>query len=135
VSKPPDYRVLGPGHYSLLVEGRSYEVFVREEKNGYRVEVDGHLIPVRSPQVAVVSEKAEGNGPETITSPMPGRVILVKVKEGDSVKAGEGLVVVSAMKMENELVATRSGKVARIAVKEGETVEAGQELVWITKKI
>ena len=127
---PPDYRVLGPGHYSLLINGRSYELFVRSDKKGFLVEVDGHLIPVR-PDAGPVVKEAEGSGPAVIESPMPGRVIGIKVAVGDTVKAGQGVVVVEAMKMENELQAPKAGKVTKVSVTVGQTVEAGQELVVI----
>ncbi len=128
----PDYRVLGPGHYSLLIDGRSYEVFVRSDKKGFLVEVDGHLIPV-SPQGAsgTAATAEEKGGLQVICSPMPGRVIGIKVAVGDSVKSGQGIIVVEAMKMENELQASRAGKVISLKVKVGDTVESGQELVVI----
>lgn len=125
----PDYRILGPGHYSILVDGRSYEVFVRKEKNRYLVEVNGHLIPVE--QKISLGSSDETAGPQSICSPMPGRVIGIKFQEGESVEAGEGVVIVEAMKMENELVTPKSGKIEKILVKVGTTVEAGQELVRI----
>ena len=132
LSLPPvDWRELGPGHYSLLVDGRSYEVFVGEEKKGFSVEINGHLIPVRPEGPAGKRPAEEEGGPAVLVSPMPGRVIGVKISPGDTVKAGQGLLVVEAMKMENELAAPKSGKVTKIAVKVGDTVEAGQELVRI----
>ncbi|MBI2083355.1 MAG: biotin/lipoyl-binding protein [Deltaproteobacteria bacterium] len=126
-----DYRVLGPGHYSILVDGHSYEVFVREKNGGYQVDLKGHLIEVlpvgelgKGPSVAAVQSGK-------VKSPMPGRVIGIKVTEGDVVKQGDGLIVVEAMKMENELASPKAGKVSKIVVKVGQTVEAGQELVVI----
>lgn len=126
----PDTRVLGPGHYSLLVDGRSYEVFVREGREGFLVEIDGHLIPVR-PETGAEAKGAEKAGPAVIGSPMPGRVIGIKVVEGETVERGEGVLIVEAMKMENELAAPKSGKVVKIAVKVGDAVETGEELVII----
>lgn len=125
-----DARPLGRGHYSLLVDGRSYEVFVREEKGRHVVLVNGHpvSIPVESRRE---KEPVGGDGPAVVASPMPGRVIGIKVKEGEAIRAGQGLVIVEAMKMENELQAPRAGKVDKILVRVGEAVEAGQELVII----
>lgn len=129
--KLPDYRILGPGHYSLLIDGRSYEVLVRSDKKGYWVEVDGHLIPVRSEQGGGEPKDKEETGPAVIESPMPGRVIGIKVAEGARIETGQGVIVVEAMKMENELVSPQAGIVKKIAVQLGQTVEAGQELMRI----
>ena len=63
-----------------------------------------------------------------VRAPMPGLVVRVEVSKGATVEVGEGLVVVEAMKMENELRAPRDGKLREFRVKEGEAVEAGQEL-------
>jgi pyruvate carboxylase subunit B len=70
-------------------------------------------------------------GPASVQSPMPGKVVKVLVAVGDEVKAGQGVVVVEAMKMENELKAPKDGKVKAISVKEGQPVEAGQTLATL----
>ena len=128
----PDYHLLGPGHYSLIIEGKSHEVFVREEKGGFVVEIDGHLIPVRAKKGDTAAGPVEEEtGSATIVSPMPGRVVGLRVKPGDSVKAGQGLIIIEAMKMENELKAPKSGIVAKVSVTVGMAVESGQELVVI----
>jgi biotin carboxyl carrier protein len=74
---------------------------------------------------------ADGAAPITIRSPMPGRVVKVGAKAGDKVTAGQTVVVVEAMKMENELRATRAGTVAEVRCSEGAAVEAGQDLVVV----
>ena len=71
------------------------------------------------------------SGPQRITAPMPGKVVRVLVKTGDAVRVRQPLVVVEAMKMENELRAGREGKVAEVHAREGESVEAGALLVVI----
>ena len=70
-------------------------------------------------------------GVANIDSPMPGKVIKILVKEGDEVKEGQGVIVVEAMKMENELRSPKAGKVRDIKVKEGDAVEAGARLAQI----
>jgi glutaconyl-CoA/methylmalonyl-CoA decarboxylase subunit gamma len=70
-------------------------------------------------------------GASSVQSPMPGKVVKVLVAVGDEVKSGQGVVVVEAMKMENELKSPKDGKVKAVAVKEGQTVEAGQSLVTL----
>ena len=72
-----------------------------------------------------------GTGEQRVVAPMPGRVVRVLVKPGDEVAARQGLVVVEAMKMENELAAARPGRVTDVAVTEGVSVEAGRLLVVI----
>jgi biotin carboxyl carrier protein len=67
----------------------------------------------------------------SIQSPMPGKIVKVLVAVGDEVKSGQGVVVVEAMKMENELKSPKDGKVKAVTVKEGQAVEAGQSLVTL----
>ncbi len=126
--------VLENGIYSLIIDGCSYEVSVREERKGVLVEIGAHAIPVQlqDPSQAVgegVGEIAKGEA--VIASPMPGRIVGIKVAEGETVQEGRGVILVEAMKMENELHAPKTGKVMKIAVKVGDAVEAGQELVVI----
>jgi biotin carboxyl carrier protein len=68
-------------------------------------------------------------GPQRVTAPMPGKVVKVLVSPGDEVEARQGLVVIEAMKMENELRAPRAGRVREVHVKEGAPVESGRLLV------
>lgn len=72
-----------------------------------------------------------GAGPQRLTAPMPGKVVKVLVVPGDLVEAGQGLVVVEAMKMENELRALKAGRVASVAVAEGQSVDAGAVLAVV----
>jgi biotin carboxyl carrier protein len=72
-----------------------------------------------------------GHGEQRVKAPMPGRVVRVLVKPGDTVAARQGLVVVEAMKMENELTVPRGGRVKEVAVAEGASVEAGRLLVIV----
>ena len=75
--------------------------------------------------------KSAAGGPARIAAPMPGKLIRILVDEGAEVAAGDGLVVIEAMKMENELRAPRGGKVKQVAVQEGQAVEAGALLVVV----
>jgi biotin carboxyl carrier protein len=74
---------------------------------------------------------ADATGPQRVTAPMPGKVVRVLVKSGDEVEERQGLAVVEAMKMENELRATRHGHIRDVAVSEGQSVEAGQVLLIV----
>jgi biotin carboxyl carrier protein len=74
---------------------------------------------------------SHGTGPQRVTSPMPGKVVRLLVAPGDRVEPRQGLVVVEAMKMENELRAARQGRVREVLVEEGQSVEAGTTLLVV----
>ena len=102
----------------------------------FDVHLDGRTIPLQiRPAGAFGRQKkpgaAAGSGPQRVTSPMPGKVVRILVKPGDEVKARQGLAVVEAMKMENELRAARDGRVRDISVAEGQSVDAGTVLLII----
>ena len=116
-----------PGVFSVLVLGKSYEV-----RLGATAQVQGRkfAVEVRDPRNASKSShSAVGSGRQNITSPMPGKVIRVLVAKGDAVEAGAGLVVVEAMKMQNEMKAQRPAQVLEVRVADGDTVTAGQTLL------
>ncbi len=130
-----DTRKHGCCIYSVLNGGESYEVDVDEKtKGGYSVLVKGehfHIDIIDEMQKKLLSIMGEGAGTATgeVSTAMPGQVVKVLVKEGQMVKQGEPLVILEAMKMENEFKATVDGIVKAIKVKEGETVEANSVLV------
>ena len=74
---------------------------------------------------------AEAAGRQEIVAPMPGKVIRVLVGDGEKVEAGQGVLVVEAMKMQNEIRSAKSGKVGRVLVAEGQAVNAGEVLAWV----
>lgn len=115
--------------------GASHELaFVREARRRWRLAVDGHefsfevLPPV---EAAELGARMAAEGPSRVEAPIPGKVVAVRVATGDTVAAGQPLVVLEAMKMENELTAQRDGTVTGVFVEEGVTVEAGSPLVEI----
>ena len=123
-----------PTGWSLLLDGRSHEVALEDGPAGTAVYVDGQRVPVTLPDArrfGAGGRHADGGpqGPGRITSPMPGRVVKVLVAPGDQVVARQGLVVVEAMKMENELRAPAAGTVTEVRVTEGASVEANAVLV------
>ena len=119
--------------YSILNGSRSYEVSVEAVRDGYHVRHGAarQLVQFTDAGRAAREGFDDAAGPQQIVSVMPGRVARVLVNEGDEVEAGQGIVVVEAMKMENEIAADRPGRVASIAVKPGETVEGGGLLAVI----
>jgi biotin carboxyl carrier protein len=123
-----------PAVYSILLEGRTCDVFVEDMPAGIVVWVDGYRVDatIHDPRRrSRDSTGAGGEGVQTITSPMPGKVVRVLVAPGDSVEPGQGIIVVEAMKMQNEMKANRAGKVLTIPVQEGATVTAGEVLATI----
>jgi biotin carboxyl carrier protein len=123
-----------PGVYSVLLDGRSFDAFVEERPEGLVVTIDGHRFEVAAHdprQWTARSRDGAAGGARSIASPMPGKVVRVLVAEGDQVGAGQGLVVVEAMKMQNELKAPGDGRVVSVAAREGATVAAGEVLVTL----
>lgn len=112
----------------ITVNGVAYDVQVEE--------VGGDAVPSApaAPAAAPAAPKAPAAAPkapagETVNSPMPGTVLDVQIKPGDYVKAGETMLVLEAMKMENAIVAPKDGKVVEVYVIKGQTVESGTALV------
>jgi biotin carboxyl carrier protein len=129
-----DVREPEPGVYSVLLDGRSYEARVEDTPAGLVVVIDGHRfeITVRDPRtLARRSGSAGGEGIQSVAAPMPGKVVRVLVGPGENVQAGQGLVVVEAMKMQNELKAPRAGRLKSLSAREGATVAAGEVLATI----
>lgn len=118
-----------PGVYSVLLGGRSYELRVNGESADFR----GRAVPVdvTDPRDLPGKKTAGDSGPVKVSSPMPGKVVRILVSVGDSVEAGQGVIVVEAMKMQNEMKSPRAGKVAAIKTKPGATVAAGELLALI----
>ena len=123
-----------PGVFSVLWEGRSYTARLSGAAGSYVVELAGHRIPVeiRDPRNAVGrSQTAAATGRQNITAAMPGKVVRLLVEEGQEVQVGQGLIVVEAMKMQNEMKAAKAGKVAKVHTQAGATVAAGDVLLVI----
>ena len=115
---------------SLLVEGRSYEAGLEKRAGGYRVLLPGHAVEVELSEAArgAVAVRKPKGGPLRVSAPMPGKIVRVAVEPGQAVAAGEPLLVMEAMKMENEIRAPREGTVKEIAVRAGQAVETGAVL-------
>jgi biotin carboxyl carrier protein len=124
--------------YSLLVDGSSYEVFVEEREGEYRVLIGGELYTVRVEDerkrrlAEVMRFRPPPEGEVVVKAPMPGLVVDVPVKEGEAVRAKQCLLVLEAMKMENELRAQKDGIVKSVHVVKGDSVEEGQALITLS---
>jgi biotin carboxyl carrier protein len=133
-----DVRRVGAATLSMLVGSRSIEASLAAQRapGAFDVHVDGRTIPIQIRQAGAFGRQqtetgAAGTGPQQIIAPMPGKIVRVLVKPGDEVKARQGLIVVEAMKMENELRAARDGRVREVAVAEGQSVDAGAVLMVV----
>ena len=127
-------RVL-PGVYSILLDGRSVEVVAEESANGILLRAEGreYLVEIFDPRSW---RRGRGGGMELegrqqIVAPMPGKIVRVLSAVGQAVKAGEGLLVIEAMKMQNEMRSPKSGTVEKLA-REGQTVNAGEVLAVVS---
>jgi biotin carboxyl carrier protein len=128
-----DVHKLEGDFFSILTGGKSYEVSVEATRDGYRVRHGAaeQLVTLSDPGRQARETMGDRQGPERVCSVMPGKVVRVLVNEGDEVEAGQGVVVVEAMKMENEIAAPKAGRISSIAVAAGQAVESGAELLVI----
>ena len=126
----------GPSAFSFIVDGRAWDAVVTRRDGFHHVRVGGrsYVLEVLDERQRLLRDQRAAQaaeGPAEISASMPGRVVEVLVAEGDEVEEGQGIVVLEAMKMENELKAPKAGCVAKVCVAQGEATEAGQTLVVI----
>jgi biotin carboxyl carrier protein len=126
---------ISPGRYSILIGGRSLEVTVENASAGLLLRANGreYLVEIIDPRAW---RRGRGGGTELegrqqMIAPMPGKIVRVLVAKGQQVEAGQGLLVIEAMKMQNELRAPKSGTVEKVA-REGQTVNAGEILAVVS---
>ncbi|HMD30668.1 MAG TPA: biotin/lipoyl-containing protein [Candidatus Acidoferrales bacterium] len=126
---------ISPGIYSILIDGAAFEVQVEPAATGLTVTVAGRRL-----RASVVDPRqwqgrrggaVEAEGRQRILAPMPGKVVRILVAQGEKVEAGRGLLVVEAMKMQNEIRSPKTGTVERLAVTEGQAVNAGDVLAIV----
>lgn len=127
----------GEGRYSLITDGKSYQVHVERTDEGLRMVIGRHRFDMRVLTERewrlekVIPHQAQQGGTMVIKAPMPGLVKGVLVAEGDEVQNGQRLIVLEAMKMENDIASPRAGRVTGVHVSQGVTVEGGKPLVTI----
>ena len=133
-----DFRSIeGSGFYSILIDNHSWQALVERQGDEYRISIDGELYVVnvqdeRTRKIQKALRQGAGTtGEFVLKAPMPGLVRSVPVQVGQEVPQGQGLVILEAMKMENELRAPRAGSIKEVRVKPGDAVELGQALVII----
>lgn len=127
-----DAQEISEGLFSVLHNGKSYSVRLLGGPGRYEAIINGHTIAVelQDPRDTVTSRQTgEQSGRIEVKSAMPGKVVRLLVAVGDSVEQSQSLIVVEAMKMQNELKASKSGRVLKVNAVEGATVQAGQVLI------
>ena len=130
-----DAAEIAPGVYSILLGGRSFEVRVEPHGKELIVEVGSRRMAAE-----VIDPRRwrrqrgemELGGKQQITAPMPGKVVRVLAEQGKPVEAGQGILVLEAMKMQNEVRSPKAGTVERLLVKEGQAVNAGDTLAVVS---
>jgi biotin carboxyl carrier protein len=123
-----------PGVYWFNLENQSIEVRVTPAGDSFTVSIGGHSLPVEIVDARNALKKAAHRGHEgmvEVRAPMPGKVVRVLVAEGAEVNANQGLLVMEAMKMQNEIKSPKKGVVRRLGVKEGVAVNSGDLLASI----
>ena len=125
-----------PGMFTVIINDRVYRCALEESPSGaVEVIVNGKRIPVTARDKKHLRGQAgagaSASGQVKLLSPMPGKVVRALLKAGDEVAAHQGVMVVEAMKMQNEVQSPKAGKIAEIKVSEGQTVNAGETLAVI----
>jgi len=137
-------------NFKFTINGHKYEVEIKNfEDNIAQLEVNGTMYDVevhhevQQPKTPILvrkpvqmndagkTVKMGANGPSTVKAPLPGSIFLLKVKQGDTIKKGQVLLVMEAMKMENDILAEKDGVVSNIKVNVGDTVLQGDVLIEI----
>ena len=124
-----------PNVISLIIDGNAYEVKRELTPTDTHIWVKSarFAAEVRDPR-SLRSRRGKGvgtEGPQKLTAPMPGKIVRVLAAAGDAVEAGQGIIVIEAMKMQNELKSPKKGTVSQILAKEGATVSAGEVLAVV----
>jgi biotin carboxyl carrier protein len=132
---PADVGFPQPGVLSILVDGKSYEVKqqVASGETSIVIGQERFSAVVRDPRSLASRRRAgdDGRGVRRVTAPMPGKVVRIVAPAGTAVESGQAVLVIEAMKMQNELKSPKKGTVKKISVSEGEAVEAGQVLAEV----
>ena len=133
-----DIVMVEKGVYSILYKDQSYNVEINEGQNSKNYTVntpkksfDIEIFDAESKYLKSRGKKSDVEEENTILCPMPGKIVKIPVKVGDTVKSGQTAIIVSAMKMESEYKVKKNGVIKEVLVKEGDTVEGNQALIVI----
>lgn len=126
---------ISPGIYSVLAEGKSVEVRIERIGARLRVAANGKEYVATIENTRGLKKDRTGaaqiQGRQEVLAPMAGKIVRTLVKAGDEVQSGQGLLIVEAMKMQNEIRSPKTGKIERLKVVEGQTVNAGDMVVVV----
>ncbi|MFN7944584.1 MAG: biotin/lipoyl-containing protein [Blastocatellia bacterium] len=125
-----------PGFFTVILDGRVFRCLPERTASGEtEIIVNGQRIPVTVRDQKRLRSGAhdahKGSGKATLTAPMPGKVVRILKAVGDEVESGQGILVVEAMKMQNEVQSPKNGRVTELRVSEGQTVNAGEVMAVI----
>lgn len=130
-----DAAEVSPGIYSVIVDGESLEARVEGKSSNLRVVTNGkeYTVVIENPRALKKNREgaAEAQGQQNILAPMAGKIVRVLVSLGDQVHSGQGLAIVEAMKMQNEIRSSKSGTIERLGVVEGQTVNPGDTIAVV----
>ena len=128
---------VGNNRYFFKLNGKSYLVQMQRNAEAYDVAIDGEYFKIRVEDERMrtlrelVSKAAHASGDQMITAPIPGLITTIKINEGEKVSMGQGLVILEAMKMENEIKSHFDGVIKKIFIEQGAAVEKDQKLLII----
>ncbi len=122
---------ISPAHLSIIVDGKSFNVEVEHFEKDYQVSTRGEVynFSVIDEREVTISSSQPDSGEKIVKAPMPGLVVEIMVSEDDQVKAGDTLLVLEAMKMQNEITAPASGVILSVLVKSNAKVNSGDDLL------
>lgn len=132
-----DVVLISPGEFSVLVGGHSFHLFLNNNGNGISAVVQNFIFPIEIETFRdrLSKQLHTGTGTNsasmTLRAPMPGLITKIMKSEGTTIASGEGILIIEAMKMENEIKATRTGILKKIFVTEKQTVEKNEQLFII----
>jgi biotin carboxyl carrier protein len=120
----------------VIVDGTEFEVVIEGEGNTFSATVEGKTFEIQIPDAAPVIKKKRGAGGKkkksgTVTSSIPGKIVTVEVNQGDEVTEGQVILILEAMKMQNEVLAPVTGTVISVNISEGDAIEANIPLLVI----
>lgn len=117
--------------YNITVNGKTYDVAVEEVGASSSAAASTPSAPAAAPAPAPAAQAAPTGAGTPVKAPMPGNILDVKVNVGDTVSVGQVIVILEALKMENDIVATAAGKITSLPVKKGDTVNSDDVIATI----
>ena len=132
-----DFKSLGNNRFVFIINDQSHLVHIIKENSMYHIHLDGDYFPVcvEDEQIrelkSLVEHGKQSSGEYKVFAPIPGLITKIKINVGDTINSGDGLIILEAMKMENEIKSDTEGVIKKILVEEGMPVDKGQELIVI----